>query len=218
LQRLDALWSVASHKQAIEMTHQDAKAEINKTRLTVASHEEYDVVRDILDKKPYLVACMNALDMSKPAERPQGAAAHMGRRDILELMLERGVDLDIFMACALNRAQDVSAFLDLTPSTVNSYGSHKIPLIMHVRGLECVDLLVNRGAELNGYKEKRRGPLHHVARFGILPAVKLLVDHGADVNMIGQGFGMDGITPLAVARNYDRYEVAEYLESVGGHL
>jgi len=198
------------------MTHQKAKSEINKTRLTVASHEEFDVVRDILDKKPFLVACMNALDTSKPAERPQGAAAHMGRRDILELMLERGVDLDIFMACALNRVNDVRDFLDRDPTSLNAHGSHKIPLLMHIRGFEVLELLVNRGAELNGYKEKRRGPLHHAVRVGILPAVKLLVERGADVNMLGQGYGMDGIPPLVVAHNYDRHEIAEYLESVGG--
>jgi ankyrin repeat protein len=197
------------------MTHQEAKAIINKTRLTTPSHDEYETVKSLLDKKPELVACMNALDPARPGERPQGAAAHMGYRPVLELMLERGVDLDIFMACALNQAGPLRAFLERDPSLANARGSHKIPLLMHARGVEAAEVLVEYGADLNEYKHKRRGPLHQSVRVGDIAIVKLLIEHGADVNMIGAGYFMEGMTPLAVAESLDRKEIAGYLRQKG---
>jgi ankyrin repeat protein len=197
------------------MTHKEAKGIINKTRLTPASHDEWETVKKLLDRKPELVTCMNALDPSYPAERPQGAAAHIRNREILELMLERGVEMDIFMACALDRAEVVKQFVDQDPSLVHARGSHKIPLLMHVAGIESARVLVERGADVNGYQEKRRGPLHHAVRLGNREVVELLLEHGADVNMTGLGYGMEGLTPLEIAEERGDGPIAELLRRHG---
>lgn len=199
------------------MTHEQAKAIINTTRLTPASHEEYETVKTLLDRKPELVACMNALDPGRPAERPQGAAAHMRNRAILKLMLDRGVDLDIFMACALDRAADVKRLLDADPTLAHARGSHKIPILMHVSGVESAQVLIERGADVNCSKNPRRGPLHDAVRIGNRDLVALYLAHGADVNLIGAGYGMDGLMPLEIARALGHSEIASLLAQHGAH-
>ena len=60
-----------------------------------------------------------------------GAAAHMGRRDIAELLLERGARLDLFAAAMLGELEIVRAMLDAYPELVSAKGPHGIPLRVH---------------------------------------------------------------------------------------
>lgn len=55
--------------------------------------------------------------------------------------------------------------------------------------------------------------LHESARSGRLEIVKLLLEHGADKNLITK----TGVTPLNIAREYLRedHELIEYLENMG---
>jgi hypothetical protein len=60
-----------------------------------------------------------------------GAAAHMGRRDIAELLLAHGARLDVFAAAMLGETEVVRAIVAVQPETVNSLGPHGIPLRAH---------------------------------------------------------------------------------------
>jgi hypothetical protein len=60
-----------------------------------------------------------------------GAAAHMGRRDIAELLLARGARLDLFAAAMLGELEIVRAMLDAFPELVSARGPHGIPLRVH---------------------------------------------------------------------------------------
>lgn len=60
-----------------------------------------------------------------------GAAAHMGRRDIAELLLQHGARLDVFAAAMLGELDVVSAILAAHPETRDSRGPHGIPLRAH---------------------------------------------------------------------------------------
>jgi hypothetical protein len=60
-----------------------------------------------------------------------GAAAHMGRRDIAELLLDRGARLDVFAAAMLGDVEIVRAVLDAFPEVVTAKGPHGIPLRVH---------------------------------------------------------------------------------------
>ena len=60
-----------------------------------------------------------------------GAAAHMGRRDIAELLLGRGARMDVFAAAMLGEVEIVRAMLDSHPEVVTAKGPHGIPLRVH---------------------------------------------------------------------------------------
>jgi hypothetical protein len=61
-------------------------------------------------------------------ETALGAAAHMGRRDIAELLLAHGARMDVFAAAMLDEVEAVRALL---PLQGEARGPHGIPLRAH---------------------------------------------------------------------------------------
>ena len=66
-------------------------------------------------------------------ETPLGAAAHMGRREIAEYLLEKGARLDIFAAAMLGMTEVVKAMVAARPGIEGTLGPHGIPLLSHAR-------------------------------------------------------------------------------------
>jgi len=62
-----------------------------------------------------------------------GAAAHSGRRDIVEFLLSRGARMDIFAAAFLGRIGLVKSFLHETPGALHQGGPHGISLLDHAK-------------------------------------------------------------------------------------
>lgn len=60
-----------------------------------------------------------------------GAAAHMGRRDIAELLLAHGARIDLFAAAMLGEVELVRAILAAHPEMRDARGPHTIPLRAH---------------------------------------------------------------------------------------
>lgn len=67
------------------------------------------------------------------SETALGAAAHMGRSDIANYLLEHGARLDIFAAAMLGKLGIVNAALAAYPDALNTPGPHGIPLITHAQ-------------------------------------------------------------------------------------
>ena len=96
------------------------------------AHGDLDAVRELLDAEPQLVNA--AWDWGGGDwETGLGAAAHVGRRDIAELLLERGARLDVFAAAMLGNVEIVRAVLDAFPGAAGARGPHGIPLVEHAR-------------------------------------------------------------------------------------
>jgi len=98
----------------------------------IFAHTDPDMVKKLLDKEPALVlAIMNwgAGDW----ESGLGAASHMGRRDIVGLLLERGARIDIFCAAMLGMTDVVKAFLTLQPKLIDAKGPHGFSLHFHAQ-------------------------------------------------------------------------------------
>jgi hypothetical protein len=94
------------------------------------AHGNIDAVRTALTEEPALVNA--AWDWGGGDwETGLGAAAHMGRRDIAELLLERGARLDVFAAAMLGEVGVVRAILEAHPSMRDARGPHGIPLRAH---------------------------------------------------------------------------------------
>ena len=66
-------------------------------------------------------------------ETALGAAAHMGRRDIAQFLLNHGARMDIFAATMLGRLEVVQAILAAQPEAAHAPGPHGIPLIAHAK-------------------------------------------------------------------------------------
>ena len=73
-------------------------------------------------------------------ETALGAASHMHRRDIAELLLAHGARMDVFAAAMLGEAGIVRAILDAHPEMRDAKGPHGIPLRDHAQGA-VVELL-----------------------------------------------------------------------------
>ena len=61
------------------------------------------------------------------------AAAHMGRRDIAELLLARGARLNLVTAAMLGELAVVQAIIAAQPAALHSTGAHGIPLLVHAQ-------------------------------------------------------------------------------------
>jgi hypothetical protein len=94
------------------------------------AHGDLDAVKTALDDEPRLA---NATwDWGGGDwESALGAAGHMGRRDIAELLLARGARLDLFVAAMLGEVEVVRAVLDAHPEMRDAKGPHGIPLRAH---------------------------------------------------------------------------------------
>jgi hypothetical protein len=94
------------------------------------AHGDLDAVRAALDAEPRLVNA--AWDWGGGDwESALGAAAHMGRRDIAELLLTHGARLDLFAAAMLGEVEVVRAILAAHPHMRRAIGPHGIPLRAH---------------------------------------------------------------------------------------
>ena len=66
-------------------------------------------------------------------ETALGSAAHMGRKDIANFLLDHGARLDLFAAAMLGKLEIVKAALQVFPNAIKIPGPHGIPLIAHAQ-------------------------------------------------------------------------------------
>jgi hypothetical protein len=111
------------------------------------AHADLAAVRDALARTPTLANA--AWDWGGGDwETGLGAAAHMGRRDIAELLLAHGARIDLFAAAMLGEVELVHAILAAHPEMRDARGPHTIPLRAHAEAggeqaravLELLDL------------------------------------------------------------------------------
>ena len=94
------------------------------------AHGDLEAVRRALAGEPALVNA--AWDWGGGDwETGLGAAAHMGKRDIAELLLAHGARIDVFAAAMLGEVEIVSAILIAHPEMRDARGPHTIPLRAH---------------------------------------------------------------------------------------
>jgi hypothetical protein len=94
------------------------------------AHGDLEAVRNALADEPALVNA--SWDWGGGDwETGLGAAAHMGRRDIAELLLAHGARIDLFAAAMLGEVEIVHAILAVHPEMRDAKGPHTIPLRAH---------------------------------------------------------------------------------------
>jgi hypothetical protein len=111
------------------------KPQINRVLVqdfVIYAHSELDMVTKLLEREPALLNA--AMDWGGGDwETGLGGASHMGRRDIVEYLLERGARIDLFCAAMLGRLDAVKSFLTLQPHLIDAKGPHGFTLHFHAQ-------------------------------------------------------------------------------------
>ncbi|MBC8064523.1 MAG: ankyrin repeat domain-containing protein [Chlorobia bacterium] len=109
------------------------KPQINRAMVTdfvIYAHSNLDMTKKLLDKEPMLINAI--MDWGAGDwESALGGASHMGRRDIVEFLLEKGARIDIFCAAMMGQLDAVKSFLTLQPKLIDSRGPHGFSLHFH---------------------------------------------------------------------------------------
>jgi hypothetical protein len=101
-------------------------------RFVGAAHANLEEVRRLVERQPSLARASWDWGFGD-WESGLGAASHMGRRDIAEVLLAHGARPSIFSAAMLGQLDVVTAFVAAGPGIQGTLGPHGITLMAHAR-------------------------------------------------------------------------------------
>lgn len=167
-------------------------------------------------KKSILTDPRLAHSVSTTSEMAVEAGAHMGRKDIVEILLEKGAPYSLPTAVMLGDITTIKKLLNEDPERIHERGAHDFALLWYPIIGQCdlaiTQLLLDRGAVVEEQHNLGTTALHWAARGNSIELIELLIKNGANVNRIGRKFGGATQTPLEATQNE---KVADYLRSKG---
>ncbi|PYV86095.1 MAG: hypothetical protein DMG05_20860 [Acidobacteria bacterium] len=180
-----------------------------------ASREMIDAVKsgDVAKVKALLET--DAALVNAQAESGESAillATYYGRKEVAEVLLATGAELDIFEASAVGHAGRITVLLRDHLARVNSYASDgwtPLHLAAFFGHAEAAKILVAQGANVEALSRNSTAntPLHAAVAGRKTDLVKLLLDSGANVNaQTGNGW-----RPLHLAAHGGHKELTETL-------
>ena len=98
--------------------------------LVSAAHKSLDDTRKIIEAKPLLLNCASQISKGD-FETAMGGASHMGRRDIVDLLISKGARMDIFSYAFLGYDDFIRKQITEHPKLLNSPGPHGFTLLHH---------------------------------------------------------------------------------------
>lgn len=126
------------------------RLDLNAVRdLVGACHRNLEQSTAMVKSQPALARC--AWDWGfGDWETALGAAAHTGRREIAEMLLEHGARIDVFAAAMLGYTDVVKALVTARPGLQRTWGPHGLTLAHHARAggeraKETLDYLMSLG-------------------------------------------------------------------------
>ncbi len=100
--------------------------------VVLAAHTDVDTVAELVTGRPALSRA--SIDWGfGDWEAALGAASHMGRRDIADVLIAHGARPNIFSAAAMGQLDVVRAFVGAQPGIQSIPGPHGITLLAHAR-------------------------------------------------------------------------------------
>lgn len=97
-----------------------------------AAHRDFDKVKELVSKRPELAGVSWDWGFGD-WETPIGAASHVGRRDIAELLISYGARPDIFTYTMMGMLTSVQEIIESFPGIQSHTGPHGITLLQHAK-------------------------------------------------------------------------------------
>ncbi|KAF7349543.1 Ankyrin repeat-containing domain protein [Mycena sanguinolenta] len=158
-------------------------------------------------------------------DTPLGVASYWENMDIVQLLLERGADVNLggrqfgspLGAASYQGKSDVVQLLLDKGADVNlgggEYGS-PLGAASHRGESDIVQLLLDKGADVNLGGGEYGSPLGAASYWGKSDIVQLLLDKGADVNLGGGEYG----SPLGAASHSGKSDIVQLLLDKGADV
>ncbi|WP_028974035.1 ankyrin repeat domain-containing protein [Spirochaeta cellobiosiphila] len=171
-------------------------------RLCVAlrNNEELDLLpyfELLTQKDPTIVTYANTI-----GKTPLIAAAQICNEPTIDWLIQKGAEI-----------HTIGGFNGTTPLIAAIVNWGTIPIN---RRIKAVELLLNRGADINQVDKDKETPLMNACYRGALGVVQLLIERGADVNIL-DGNGRNAINHAVECRDdyqyYKNGEMNEYINS-----
>lgn len=146
-------------------------------------------------------------------------AAYYQEPDIARVLVQRGAELSVFEACAVGELTRVQDQIKQQPDLIDAYapdGFQPLGLAAFFGHTALVEWLLEVGALVNSPSRNplRVMPLHSAVANRHPEIVRLLLDHGADVNATQA----DDFTPLHEAAQNGMLEVTQWLIERGAQI
>ena len=150
---------------------------------------------------------------------PFTVAKYSGRNAIAALLLENGVELDVFAACIAGAEQRVTELTGTDRELIQSYsqdGWTPLHLACFFNHPAIAEALILSGADVQARSRNamQNAPLHAAAAGRSRESVRILLEHGADVNAQQEG----GWTALHAASQNGDVEMVQLLIASGAHV
>ncbi len=163
------------------------------------SHGDADYVVEALGQQPLL-----AHSISTTSEMCIEAGAHMGRRNIVEKLMNAGAPYSLPSAVMMGDMVTVTNLLDEDPNRIHERGAHDFALLWYPIigrcGIDMMQLLLDRGANVEDQHFLGTTALHWAALGANVEMIEILLANGANINRKGRKFGAEPKTPLQMAR------------------
>ena len=145
--------------------------------------------------------------MDKNGWMPLHQAAFEGRRDVAELLISKGADVDIFVVSSLGMIDKAKELLEKNPGLANAKSKDGSTPLHIVSTKDMAELLISKGANVNISNKHSLMPLHIAVIRQFRDVVVALITNGADVN----ARSMQDWTPLHWAAMNGYTEIAKLL-------
>ena len=182
--------------------------------IDAATQGDVAKVKEMLQADPSLAQSRDANGLSIVLK-----TTYYGRRDVVEVLLASGVQLNIFEAAATGQTDRVRTLIEQDPALVNSYspdGFAPLSLAAFFGHPETVDVLLAGGAEVSAPSGEtmKLTPLASALATGHNQIARTLIEHSADVNAKGD----QDVTPLHTAAARGNIEAATFLLEHGADI